>query len=45
MILWLLELSAHDMNARLRIMGLTILVAMFFFTALFAVANRPGRHE
>jgi hypothetical protein len=45
MILWLLELSATDMSARLRIIGLTMLAAMFVLTALFAVANQAGRHE
>ena len=40
MILYLLELLAPDLDARLRIVGLTMLAAMFVFTALFTIANR-----
>jgi hypothetical protein len=36
-LLCLLELSAPDMNARLRTIGLTILAGMLVFTARFAI--------
>jgi hypothetical protein len=41
-LLFLLELFAPDMNARLRIIGLTILAGMIVFTAQFAIDNRLG---
>jgi hypothetical protein len=42
-LLFLIELSAPDMNARLRIIGLTMLAGMLVFTAQFAVDN--SRHR
>jgi hypothetical protein len=38
-LLCLLELLGPDMNARLRIIGLTMLAGMLVFTAQFAIDN------
>ena len=42
-LLFLLELSAPDMNTRLRIIGLTMLSGMLVFTAQFAIDNSRDR--
>jgi hypothetical protein len=42
-LLFLLELSAPDMNTRLRIIGLTMLSCMLVFTAQFAIDNSGDR--
>ena len=45
MILWLVELSATDMNSKVRIIGLTMLAAMFVLTALSLIAVLAARNE
>ena len=42
-LLFLVELSAPDMNTRLRIIGLTMLAGMLVFTAQFAIDNYRHR--
>jgi hypothetical protein len=42
-LLFLLELSAPDMNTRLRIIGLTMLSGMLVFTAQFVIDNYHDR--
>ena len=41
--LFLVELSAPDMNTRLRIIGLTVLAGMLVFTVQFVIDNSRDR--
>jgi hypothetical protein len=42
-LLCLLELSAPDINTRLRIIGLTMLAGLLVFTTQFAIGNYRDR--